>query len=293
MTESAVQLRVAMFSELWIHTGTACNLECPFCLEGSKPGDTRLAKLSLSELKPYLESAVQLGAQRFAFTGGEPLIVKEIVKILEFALQLKPCMVFTNGTAPLIKRVHQLALLQQQPHPLEFRVSLDQPNEHEHDAERGWGNFKRALDGLKLLHGRGFAISIARHSQPDEDSAQIDSRYRELLRKHRLPEATPIVALPDFGRFNPDSDQARNTTEHNSSMVTAAQWLEAQTAGAAPMCTRTRMLVKTGDSARLWACPLTDDDPRFDTGSNLVTSLATPIELRHDRCQHCIRGASY
>jgi len=24
--------------ELWFHTGTACNLACPFCLEGSKPG---------------------------------------------------------------------------------------------------------------------------------------------------------------------------------------------------------------------------------------------------------------
>ena len=24
--------------ELWFHTGTACNLSCPFCLEGSKPG---------------------------------------------------------------------------------------------------------------------------------------------------------------------------------------------------------------------------------------------------------------
>ena len=29
-------------TELWFHTGTACNLECPFCLEGSKPGDNRL-----------------------------------------------------------------------------------------------------------------------------------------------------------------------------------------------------------------------------------------------------------
>ena len=27
--------------ELWFHTGTACNLACPFCLEGSRPGDDR------------------------------------------------------------------------------------------------------------------------------------------------------------------------------------------------------------------------------------------------------------
>ena len=26
----------AVLRELWFHTGTACNLACPFCLEGSK-----------------------------------------------------------------------------------------------------------------------------------------------------------------------------------------------------------------------------------------------------------------
>ncbi len=27
--------------ELWFHTGATCNLQRPFCLEGSKPGDNR------------------------------------------------------------------------------------------------------------------------------------------------------------------------------------------------------------------------------------------------------------
>ena len=35
--------------ELWFHTGTACNLACPFCLEGSKPGDSRLGRITLAE----------------------------------------------------------------------------------------------------------------------------------------------------------------------------------------------------------------------------------------------------
>ena len=33
--------------ELWFHTGTACNLACPFCLEGSRPGDNRLERITL------------------------------------------------------------------------------------------------------------------------------------------------------------------------------------------------------------------------------------------------------
>ena len=284
MTKSPAQLRIAEFTELWIHTGTACNLECPFCLEGSKPGDTRLEKLSLIELQPHLLAAAQLGAQRFAFTGGEPLIVKEIVKILEYALQLKPCMVFTNGTAPLIKRVHQLQLLKQQPHALSFRVSLDHPDEKEHDSQRGWGNFKRAVDGLKLLHSHGFEISIARHRKPDEDTKQIDMRYRELLRRHKLPEETTIISFPDFGALNAP------VIEHNGTVSTD----DLAQSAYRPMCTRSRMVVKRAGAAAMWACPLTDDDARFDTGPDLAASLDMDISLRHARCQRCIRdGASY
>jgi MoaA/NifB/PqqE/SkfB family radical SAM enzyme len=62
--------------ELWFHTGTACNLACPFCLEGSKPGDDRLDRVTLADLKPLLGEAVAMGVEQFSFTGGEPLSSK-------------------------------------------------------------------------------------------------------------------------------------------------------------------------------------------------------------------------
>lgn len=33
--------------ELWFHTGTACNLACPFCLEGQNPGTRVLGSSGL------------------------------------------------------------------------------------------------------------------------------------------------------------------------------------------------------------------------------------------------------
>jgi len=275
-------VRLLALRELWIHTGTACNLECPFCLEGSRPGDARLERITLAELQPYLEQAAQLGAQRFAFTGGEPLIVKDIVKILEYALRLKPCLVLTNGAAPLIKRAHQLQLLARQPHPLSFRVSLDYPDEQQHDAGRGWGNFKRALEGLKLLHRSGFEISIARHRRPDEDSASIEARYRELLRKHALPDALLIVALPEYGR--PQTD---NRTDNHDAPISAAE-LDASGRAAALMCAFGRMALKRQGALRMAACPLVDDDERFDCGPALASALAQPTALRHTRCRQCL-----
>ena len=51
--------------EIWFHTGTACNLACPFCLEGSKPGDNRLNRITLEDVQPFMEEALSLGVRQF------------------------------------------------------------------------------------------------------------------------------------------------------------------------------------------------------------------------------------
>jgi MoaA/NifB/PqqE/SkfB family radical SAM enzyme len=276
MTHAVVH--TAQLRELWLHTGTACNLECPFCLEGSKPGDTRLQRMTLAEAQPHLTSAVELGVERFVFTGGEPLIVKDIVKILEFALQLNPCLVLTNGTAPLIKRAHQLQLLKHQPHALAFRVSIDYPDEKLHDAERGWGNFKRAVEGLTILQKAGFEISIARLSKQDEDAIDIAARFRELLAKYGLPSSTRIIPWREFGRPNCEPASAFPTPE------------EFAQSPHTPMCKYSRMLVKRHDRIRVYACALTDDNPQFELGVSISDTVASSIALIHSRCGQCVRN---
>jgi MoaA/NifB/PqqE/SkfB family radical SAM enzyme len=100
--------------ELWFHTGTACNLSCPFCLEGSKPGDNRLQRIKLDDVRPLIEEAVALGVEQFSFTGGEPFIVKDFVNILQLASSFRPCLVLTNGTDPVLKRLRQIETLRTQ-----------------------------------------------------------------------------------------------------------------------------------------------------------------------------------
>ena len=46
------------FRDLWIHTGTACNLSCPFCHEGSSPGDSRLQAITAAQVLPVLRDAM-------------------------------------------------------------------------------------------------------------------------------------------------------------------------------------------------------------------------------------------
>ncbi|HZF14900.1 MAG TPA: radical SAM protein [Steroidobacteraceae bacterium] len=280
------RLRAAHLTELWFHTGTACNLECPFCLEGSRPGDSRLERLTLADVRPIIEEARAHGVRQFSFTGGEPLIVKDIVRILSCALAVAPCLVLTNGTAPLIRRVHQLDALRLQPHALSFRVSLDYPDAERHDAGRGWGNFRRALEGLALLHQRGFPVSITRQATQGEDASAAHAAFRSVLVKHGLPADLTIVALPDYGLPGATGGgPAVNDDELARRCV--------HTSGMPLMCAQSKMILKRGGAVRVYACPLVDDDGAFDQGATLGEALTRETSLRHTRCHACIAtGAS-
>ena len=176
--------------ELWFHTGTKCNLACDFCLEGSSPSDKRLLTPKFEEVKPFIDEALSLGVEQFSFTGGEPFLAKDMIKILDYASQFKPCLVLTNGTEPLVKRLDALIELQaKQQHPISLRVSIDSPIEHEHDAGRGEGTFAKAFIGLRLLHNNGFAISLARHMP----KAKIHQRLSNNINNCSLLMGYPLI----------------------------------------------------------------------------------------------------
>jgi len=272
--------------ELWVHTGTACNLACPFCLEGSKPGDNRLEGMTLADVQPLLEEALELGVEQFSFTGGEPFVIRDFVRILTFASQHRPCFVLTNATDPLLRRRHQVAPLARQPHPIHFRVSLDYPDPQRHDQSRGQGSFARALEGIGWLLEQGFRVSIARQATLGENAAAIEDRFRAIFRAHGIAEDLAFTAFPDLGV--PGS-------EDGSPEITEACMEKYPTRESRShfMCSYTRMLVKKQGRVRIYACTLVDDDPQYELGESLAESLATRVMLRHHRCYSCYRyGAS-
>ena len=273
-------------SELWFHTGTACNLACPFCFEGSKPGDGRLERITLVDAQPLIDEAVSLGARQFSFTGGEPFIVKDFVNILRYASNSNPCLVLTNGTDPLLKRLRQIEPLLSQPHSVSFRVSIDYPDGERHDASRGRGSFEKSWRSLSELHARGFRISVARQKDVGEDSQEVDASYRSHLRQHSLPEDMRIVAFPEF--LTPGANPL-------SPVITERCMTSYHTAESRQdfMCYFSKMVVKKNGRMRVYACTLVDDDESFDLGADLAEAIGKRVYLRHHRCHACFStGAS-
>jgi MoaA/NifB/PqqE/SkfB family radical SAM enzyme len=93
--------------------------------------------MTLADVKPFIDEALQLGVQQFSFTGGEPFVARDMHNILGYAARHRPCLVLSNGTAPLQQRLQQIAPLAEAEHPVRFRISIDYPDAGRHDAGRG------------------------------------------------------------------------------------------------------------------------------------------------------------
>jgi sulfatase maturation enzyme AslB (radical SAM superfamily) len=271
--------------ELWFHTGTACNLACPFCLEGSKPGDGRLGRITLADAKPFIDEAVALGVEQLSFTGGEPFIVRDFVDILHYASQFRPCLVLTNGTAPVLKRLRAIAALRAQPQPVAFRVSIDYPDRNRHDAGRGAGTFEQSWTALAKLHALGFKVSIARQLEKGENAAAVAEAYAALLAGHGLPSTTTLVGFPDF--LLPGAHPHVPTITERC-MTT----YQSEPTRRAFMCAFSKMIVKKDGRLRVYACTLVDDDPAYDLGGTLAESMPKRITLQHHRCYSCFAYGS-
>jgi len=271
--------------ELWFHTGTNCNLRCPFCLEGSKPGDNRIEFLTLADAQRFIDEALLLGVKKFSFTGGEPFVNPEFIPILAAALAHHPCLLLTNATEPLMNQMGAILPLLEQPNSLNFRVSLDHPDPAKHDESRGKGNFRKALDTLGRLHREGFGVSIARHMLPGEDSVAVDQDYAPYFETARVPADLTIIKFPEF-HLPGSLPQVAEITE-----TCMTQYLSAERR-AAFMCNYSKMIVKKNGQCGVYACTLVDDVDNYDLGKTLHEAMEQRVMLGHHRCYSCFAGGA-
>ena len=275
-----------LLHELWFHTGTSCNLRCPFCLEGSKPGDDRLQLITLADARGFIDEAVEMGVNKLSFTGGEPFVNPHFAEILDYALDFKPCLVLTNATEPLMNQFARVKQLNSKPNLLSFRVSLDHPDPVKHDESRGKGNFKKALDTLGRLHHEGFGVSIARLMLTGEDIAAVDKAYVPYFCKAGVPPDITIIKFPEFYKPGSLPDVPEITEDCMTRYLSASQ-------RDGFMCNYSKMVVKQNGRCGVYACTLVDDDSDYNLGTTLKQAMTEHVMLKHHRCYSCFAfGAS-
>ncbi|MFO0929137.1 MAG: radical SAM protein [Gemmataceae bacterium] len=124
----------------------ACNLTCTHCFAGTLPRNQH--PLTVAEMARLFGELAALGSYRLGLTGGEPLLRKDLLEILDAATDagLHPCLT-TNGvllTEEIARALGRRPLVW-------LNVSLEGPDAATNDAVRGAGTFDAVMAKLPLL----------------------------------------------------------------------------------------------------------------------------------------------
>jgi sulfatase maturation enzyme AslB (radical SAM superfamily) len=272
---------------LWFNTGTLCNIECKNCYIESSPKNDRLVYITFEEVKLFIDEAIdkKLGTKEIGFTGGEPFMNKDVLKMIEYSLSKNfKVLVLSNAMKPMLNRKEDLLKINHQ--DLTIRVSIDHYQKEKHEEIRGKNTFDVMMEGLKWLNQNNFNYALATRLLWGEQEDQLRDNFNLFIDKYNLKlDAKSKEQLVTFAEM----DEKVDTPE-----ITTACW---NLLGKNPddiMCSSSRMVVKKKTSLKpsVIACTLLPYDDEFDLGQNLTNSLKK-IYLNHKHCsKFCVLGGS-
>ena len=272
---------------LWFNTGTLCNIECKNCYIESSPKNDRLVYITFEEVKLFIDEAIdkKLGTKEIGFTGGEPFMNKDVLKMIEYSLSKNfKVLVLSNAMKPMLNKREDLLKINHQ--DLTIRVSIDHYHKEKHEEIRGKNTFDVMMEGLKWLNQNNFNYALATRLLWGEQEDQLRDNFNLFIDKYNLKlDAKSKEQLVTFAEM----DEKVDTPE-----ITTACW---NLLGKKPddiMCSSSRMVVKkkTSPKPSVIACTLLPYEDEFDLGQNLTDSLKK-IYLNHKHCsKFCVLGGS-
>lgn len=146
----------APFQVVWDVTN-ACNLKCRHCYADA--GRARKDELSDEEALKLVDRLSEIGVTIIAFSGGEPLVRRNILDLIERASDNGMyTSIATNGT--LISKEKAMELKKA---GLRYaQISLDGATAETHDSFRGIpGAFDKTIQGIRNSVDEGFFVSVA------------------------------------------------------------------------------------------------------------------------------------
>ena len=272
---------------LWFNTGTLCNIECRNCYIESSPKNDSLAYLTFEEVKSFIDEAVNknLGTNEIGFTGGEPFMNKDIMKMIDYSLRkgLK-VLVLSNAMKPMLNRTKELIKLNHS--NLTIRVSIDHYQKEKHEEIRGKNTYDVMLQGLKWLNENNFNYTLATRLLWDEKEEDLRKNFGAFIKNNNLRlDTNSPKQLVTFAEM----DKKMDTPE-----ITTSCWDILKKDPNDVMCSWSRMVVrkKNSKSPSVIACTLLPYADEFDLGETLTNSLQK-IYLNHKHCsKFCVLGGS-
>jgi len=267
---------------LWFFTGSRCNLECTHCYVESGPRANKHPILQFNTFKTYLDEALACNYNKLDiyFTGGEPFINPDLIRILEEALKYGDTTVLTNATRITDLVAKQLAEIQKYSNnKLFFRVSLDGPDAESNDTIRGKYAFKSASSGLKNLVNQGFnpIVTITR-LWPNSQTEEIKKQFSMLLEEMGIPSNKQLLKILPPLRIGREALRDRPYT--NKELFTEQCFVNYDYSYL--QCSKCRIISEKG----VWVCPILINEDGGRMGDNLAEA-ARQFPMTYLVCWTC------
>jgi hopanoid biosynthesis associated radical SAM protein HpnH len=150
-----------------------CNLACAGCGKIDYPDPILNQRLPLDEA---LQSMEECGAPVVVIAGGEPLLHKELPKIVEGGLKQGRYMTVCTNALLLEKQIDKF-----KPHRrFNWSIHLDGDQEMHDKSVCQKGVYDRAVSALKLAKSKGFRVTINCTLFNDADPARVASFFDDM-----------------------------------------------------------------------------------------------------------------
>ncbi len=138
-----------------------CDLRCTYCMAEDVTFLPRQEVLSIEEIIKLTDIFNELGVKKFRLTGGEPLVRKNVVSIIEHLQNLKiqgkiyEHTLTTNGT-----NLSKYASILKKTGVERINVSLDSLDPESFKKITKWGDLNKVLNGIEVAKKEGIKIKI-------------------------------------------------------------------------------------------------------------------------------------
>ncbi|WP_040487659.1 GTP 3',8-cyclase MoaA [Fodinicurvata sediminis] len=153
-----------------------CDFRCVYCMSEDMTFLPKSEVLSLEELDRLCSSFVDLGVRKLRLTGGEPLVRRNIMWLIERLSrhldsgQLEELTLTTNASQ-LTRYADQLAACGVK----RLNVSLDTLNPDKFKAITRWGKYDKVMEGLQAAKRAGISIKINTVALKNVNDDEIDN----------------------------------------------------------------------------------------------------------------------
>ena len=168
----------------------SCNYRCSFCHNEGQPKDGSSVRLSFNQAKALIDIVSDQDLSEICFSGGEPFLNKDIVRMIKYASENTLCDICCATNLSLItnEQIKELSKTR-----VKFNIQFPYATNNKFKESTGTGNLSEIMDTIKRVKNAGIDLGLNTVIQ------SYDMKNVSRIVDFALSNGLPLKLLPQIG----------------------------------------------------------------------------------------------